>query len=116
MSHQTPDLPEQLLAGREGIYFRYFLDRDTFRDADVACYGPSSCCAQLACNLRDIPAFPANEKFNAVQRSAIGVPLVLASGENSPFEKLMPSLPQVCGLMGAQTSRSRWLRTAWITL
>src|SRR5260370_23158478 len=30
MFHQTPDLPEQLLAGRETIYFRHFLDRDTF--------------------------------------------------------------------------------------
>jgi len=26
---QTPDLPEQLIAGREAIYFRHFLDRDT---------------------------------------------------------------------------------------
>jgi hypothetical protein len=37
-------------------------------------------------------AFPANDKFNTAQRSAIGAPLVLASGENSPFEKLMPSI------------------------
>ena len=37
-------------------------------------------------------AFPANEKFNAAQRSAIGVPLVLAPGEHSPLEKLMPSI------------------------
>jgi hypothetical protein len=37
-------------------------------------------------------AFPSHEKFDAAQRSAIGVPLVLASGENSPFEKLVPSI------------------------
>src|SRR4029077_7181095 len=36
-------------------------------------------------------AFPANEKFNAAQQSAMSVPLVLAPGKNSPFEKLMPS-------------------------
>ena len=35
-------------------------------------------------------AFPANEKFNAAQQSAISVPVVLAPGRNSPFEKLMP--------------------------
>src|SRR5580700_10361844 len=73
---QTPDLPEQLIAGREAIYLRHFLDSDTFSDADLARYDR---------------AFPANEKFNAAQRSAISVPLVLAPGENSPFEKLMPS-------------------------
>src|ERR1700720_4624571 len=36
-------------------------------------------------------AFSANEKFNSAQQSAISVPLVLAPGKNSPFEKLMPS-------------------------
>jgi pimeloyl-ACP methyl ester carboxylesterase len=36
-------------------------------------------------------AFPANEKFNAAQQSAVSVPLVLAPGGNSPFEKLIPS-------------------------
>src|SRR3984957_13148062 len=35
---QTPGLPEQLLAGREAIYIRHFLDRDTFGDADIARY------------------------------------------------------------------------------
>src|ERR1700676_3026850 len=38
---QTPDLPEQLIAGRETIYFRYFLDKSTFSDADVAHYAKS---------------------------------------------------------------------------
>jgi len=76
---QTPDLPEQLIAGREAIYLRHFLDSDTFSDADLARYDR---------------AFPANEKFNAAQRSAISVPLVLAPGENSPFEKLMPSFAE----------------------
>jgi pimeloyl-ACP methyl ester carboxylesterase len=91
--HQTPHLPEQLLAGRETIYFRYFLDRDTFSDADVARYARAYAAPKhLRAMLEIYRAFPANEKFNAVQRSAIGVPLVLASGENSPFEKLMPSI------------------------
>jgi pimeloyl-ACP methyl ester carboxylesterase len=93
--HQTPDLPEQLLAGREAIYFRYFLDRDTFSDADVARYARAYAAPQhLRAMLEIYRAFPANEKFNAAQRSTIGVPLVLAPGENSPFEKLMPGLAE----------------------
>ncbi len=39
-------------------------------------------------------AFPANEKFNAAQLNAISLPLVLAPGEHSPFEKLMPSFAE----------------------
>jgi pimeloyl-ACP methyl ester carboxylesterase len=93
MFHQTPDLPEQLLAGRETIYFRYFLDRNTFSDADVARYARAYAAPEhLRAMLEIYRAFPANEKFNAAQQSAIGVPLVLAPGENSPFEKLMPSI------------------------
>ena len=93
--HQTPELPEQLLAGREAIYFRHFLDRDTFCDADVAHYARAYAApGHLRARLEMYRAFPANEKFNASQRNAIGVPLVLAPGENSPFEKLMPSLAE----------------------
>jgi pimeloyl-ACP methyl ester carboxylesterase len=87
---QTPDLPEQLIAGREGIYFRHFLNSDTFSDADVARYARSYAAPDhLRALLEIYRAFPANEKFNAAQESAISLPLVLAPGENSPFEKLM---------------------------
>jgi pimeloyl-ACP methyl ester carboxylesterase len=89
---QTPDLPEQLLAGREAIYLRHFLDPDTFSNADVARYAKSYAAPEhLRAALEIYRAFPANEKFNAAQQSVITVPLVLAPGENSPFEKLMPS-------------------------
>ena len=92
---QTLELPEQLIAGREAIYFRHFLDRDTFSDADVARYARSYAAPEhLRALLEIYRAFPANEKFNAAQRSAISVPLVLAPGENSPFEKLMPGFAE----------------------
>ena len=92
---QTPDLPEQLIAGREAIYFRHFLDKTTFSDADVVHYAKSYAAPEhLRAVLEIYRAFPANEKFNAAQQSAIGVPLVLAPGENSPFEKLMPSFAE----------------------
>ena len=89
---QTPGLPEQLLAGREAIYLRHFLDSGTFSDADVARYARAYAAPEhLRAALEIYRAFPANEKFNAAQQSAIRVPLVLAPGKNSPFEKLMPS-------------------------
>jgi len=89
---QTPDLPEQLLAGREAIYLRHFLDPVLFSNADVARYAKSYAAPEhLRAALEMYRAFPANETFNAAQQSVISVPLVLAPGENSPFEKLMPS-------------------------
>jgi pimeloyl-ACP methyl ester carboxylesterase len=91
--HQTPGLPEQLLAGRETIYMRHFLDSATFSDADVARYARAYAAPEhLRAALEIYRAFPANEEFNAAQQNAISVPLVLAPGKNSPFEKLMPSL------------------------
>jgi pimeloyl-ACP methyl ester carboxylesterase len=92
---QTPDLPEQLIAGREAIYLRHFLDRDTFSDADVARYARAYAAPEhLRALLEMYRAFPANEKFNAAQRGAISLTLVLAPGENSPFEKLMPGFAE----------------------
>jgi pimeloyl-ACP methyl ester carboxylesterase len=90
--HQVPDLPERLLADRQGIYFRYFLAPNTFSDADVRHYvksyaGPK----HLRALLEIYRAFPADEKFNGAQEGVINVPLVLATGGNSPFERLMPS-------------------------
>ena len=92
---QTADLPEQLIAGREAIYLRYFLDRDTFSDSDVARYVRAYAAPDhLRAALEIYRAFPQNEKFNAAQVSAISLPLVLAPGENSPFVKLMPSFAE----------------------
>ena len=92
---QTPDLPEQLIAGREAIYFRHFLHSDTFSDADVARYARAYVAPEhLRAALEIYRAFPANEKFNAAQGSAISLLLVLAPGEHSPFEKLMPSFAE----------------------
>jgi pimeloyl-ACP methyl ester carboxylesterase len=89
---QTPGLPEQLLAGREAIYLRHFLDSETFSDADVARYARAYAAPEhLRAALEIYRAFSANEKFNAAQQSTISLPLVLAPGKNSPFEKLMPS-------------------------
>ena len=88
--HQTPDLPEQLIAGREFAYFRSFFDRfavhgDAISDAEVAEYvsayaAPEQLRAGLAVYRR---GYPSSEAFNASQRGAISVPIVLAGGDRS---------------------------------
>ena len=113
---QTPGLPEQLLAGREAIYLRYFLDSETFSDADVARYARAYAAPDhLRAALEIYRAFPANEKFNAAQQSAISVPLVLAPAKTRLFRSSCQVSPMRCGRMGAQTLRSKSSRTAYIT-
>jgi pimeloyl-ACP methyl ester carboxylesterase len=96
--HQTPHLPEKLLAGRQFVYFREFFDRlalnrNAITDADVAHYArayeaPSQLRAGLEFYRR---AYPASETFNAAHRSAIDVPIVLAGGDHA-MGMLLPRL------------------------
>ena len=96
--HQTPHLPEKLLAGRQFAYFREFFDRlalsrKAIPDADVAHYArayaaPSQLRAGLEFYRR---AYPASEKFNAAERSAIEMPIVLAGGDHA-MGMLLPRL------------------------
>lgn len=88
--HQTPELPEQLIEGREFLYIRSFLDRlalnrAAISDADVAQYaasytGTERLRAGLAFYRR---AYPASEAANAALRDPLGVPIVLAGGDHS---------------------------------
>jgi pimeloyl-ACP methyl ester carboxylesterase len=102
--HQTPKLPEILLAGRQFAYFREFFDRlalngKAIADADVRHYAsayarPEQLRAGLEFYRR---AYPASEKFNAAERSAIAVPIVLAGGDHAMGnlnERLAESLRQ----------------------
>jgi pimeloyl-ACP methyl ester carboxylesterase len=92
---QVPDLPEELVAGRQAIYFRYFLDPAYFSDADVAHYAESYAAPEhLHAAFEIYRAFPANEKFNAEQQSRIDVPLVVAAGSESPFVKDLPIMAE----------------------
>jgi pimeloyl-ACP methyl ester carboxylesterase len=95
--HQTPDLPEQLIAGREAIYFRHFwslgtVNGDAISDADAARYVSAYAAPeQLRAGFEMYRALPANEKFNAAQRSTMDVPLVLAGGDHG-FGPLLPDI------------------------
>jgi pimeloyl-ACP methyl ester carboxylesterase len=95
--HQTPDLPEKLIAGRQSVYFRHFFTSYTFNkksitDVDVVHYANAYAApAQLRAGMEFYRAFPANEKLNSAQRSALDVPIVLVGGDKS-FAKLLPKM------------------------
>jgi pimeloyl-ACP methyl ester carboxylesterase len=88
--HQTPNVPEHLIAGRESVYFRevFFnrlaLNPEAISDDDLAHYVRSYASPeQLRAGLEFYRAYPENERFNAAQRDRIDVPIVLAGGEGS---------------------------------
>lgn len=88
---QVPDLPEELVTGRQTAYLRYFLDPAHFSDAAVARYSRSYATPeQLHAAFEIYRAFPADAKFNASQRGRIDVPLVLIAGSESPVAKDLP--------------------------
>jgi pimeloyl-ACP methyl ester carboxylesterase len=97
--HQTPDLTEQLIAGRQAVYFRHFwslgtVNGDAISDDDAAHYaGAYAARDQLRAGFEMYRALPANAKFNATQRSAIDLPLVLAGGDHS-FGPLLPDIAE----------------------
>jgi pimeloyl-ACP methyl ester carboxylesterase len=102
--HQTPHLPEKLLAGRQFDYFREFLDRlalnrDAISDADVGHYTRAYASPQqLRAGLEFYrQAYPASEKFNVSERTVTDVPIVLAGGDHAMgtlFPKLAESLKE----------------------
>jgi pimeloyl-ACP methyl ester carboxylesterase len=88
--HQMSSLPEQLIAGRQAIYFRQaFFDTGTVNkravsDADVARYAESYAGPEkLRAGFEFYRAFPMNAAFNVAQRGAIDVPLVLVGGDSA---------------------------------
>jgi pimeloyl-ACP methyl ester carboxylesterase len=96
--HQTLNLPEKLLAGRQLVYFRHFFDRlalntKAITDAEVRHYARAYASQQqLRAGLEFYrSAYPAAEKFNAAERSAIDVPIVLAGGDHA-MGMLLPRL------------------------
>jgi pimeloyl-ACP methyl ester carboxylesterase len=98
--HQT-DLPEQLVAGRQAIYFRYFLRAEHFSDADVAHYAAAYREPQhLRTAFEFYRAFGANAKFNAAQRDTLNLPMVYGVGEYDAFTKFMTRIAEAMRAQG----------------
>jgi epoxide hydrolase len=92
---QVPGLPEELVAGRQAAYFRYFLDPAYFSDADVARYAESYAAPdRLHAAFEIYRGFPANAQFNAAQQDRIDVPLVVVAGSESPVAQDLPVISE----------------------
>lgn len=98
--HQTPNIPEKLIAGRQFIYFReHFFDfngqkNKAVSDSNVKHYANSYAAPeQLRAGMEHYRAIPANKKFNAAQQDKIAVPIVLVGGEHV-FGNLMPKIAE----------------------
>jgi pimeloyl-ACP methyl ester carboxylesterase len=79
--HQTPGLPEKLIAGRQFVYFRegifnrFTANSRAITDADVTHYAKSySAPQQLRAGMEFYRAFPANEQFNKEQPGSFSFP------------------------------------------
>jgi pimeloyl-ACP methyl ester carboxylesterase len=98
--HQTPEVPEKLIAGRQLVYFwTHFFMGHTLNKKAISDYAATHYAnaygrpEQLRAGLEFYRAFPANERFNAARRSALDVPIVLAGGDHS-FGKLIPQVAE----------------------
>jgi len=111
--HQTPDLPEKLIAGRQAIYFRHFLRGPHFSDADVAHYAESYAAPEkLRSILEFYRAFPEDAKFNAAQRRATNLPLLLAAGEHSPFNRYVARIAEALREHGCASVKTEVIRNS----
>jgi pimeloyl-ACP methyl ester carboxylesterase len=98
--HQTPNVPEKLLAGRQFVYFRegifnrFTANSSAITDADVTHYVKSYAAPQhLHAGMEFFRAFPANEQLNQEQQSPVDVPIVLAGGDKT-FGQLLPRMAE----------------------
>jgi pimeloyl-ACP methyl ester carboxylesterase len=87
--HATPELPEQLVAGREELYFQNFVGRLAFRkDAvtkeDIAHYARSySRAKSLHAGFEFYRQFTAAAEFNRARQERLDVPLILVGGDKA---------------------------------
>jgi pimeloyl-ACP methyl ester carboxylesterase len=90
--HQT-SLAESLVAGRQAVYFRYFLRGDTFRDADVERYSWAYRDGEhLRAAFKLYRAFKEDAKNNAQWKDTVSLPIVIGSGEYDIFAKFLPEI------------------------
>jgi pimeloyl-ACP methyl ester carboxylesterase len=95
--HRAPGIAEQLIAGREAIYFGYFMrrsaaDPQSISDTDIDRYaraysGPE----RLAAAMAMYRAFDADEMFGRSHHASLAVPVTLLGGSNS-FATQLPAM------------------------
>jgi pimeloyl-ACP methyl ester carboxylesterase len=113
-SKQAPGLAEQLVAGREAIYFRYFLrPQFSFSDADVAHAAQAYAAPDhLGTAFEFYRAFPANEQFDASARDAINVPIVFGSGEWDAFARYVSTIADSMRAQGCANVKTELIKNS----
>jgi pimeloyl-ACP methyl ester carboxylesterase len=90
---QAPGLPEQLVEGRQSAFLGYFFQFAKFTPADrkhyLAAYGTA---AQLKAAFSMYRAFSDNAAAASARRGPNATPVMLATGEKSPFANLVPGM------------------------
>ena len=120
--HQTPDLPEQLIAGREFVYFRSFLDRLALNraaipDSDVREYAAAySGTERLRAGLEFYRrAYPSSEIANEAARGPLEIPVVLAGGDHS-VGRINPAIADALRLLGCTNVTAEMIKDSghWV--
>ncbi len=91
---QVPGLAEKLVDGRQADYFQYFFNFGKITPAEAAHFVKAYPAPSLHAMFEIYRAFPENEKFNALRSNQISVPVFVATGEKSPFAKIVSQLAQ----------------------
>ncbi|MBB5713063.1 alpha/beta fold hydrolase [Sphingomonas xinjiangensis] len=87
--HAQQPLAEVLVQGRQAAYFRYFIDHNgantkAIGDQEIARFAQAYASpAQLSAGFGFYRAFPRDKEFNAAQRAALSLPLLVAGAEHS---------------------------------
>ena len=104
--HQTAKVPEELISGREFVYFRdAFFERLAFNkseiaEADIAHYARSyGTPERLRAGMAFYRAFPAAAEFNDAHRERIDVPIALVGGDHA-VGRLEPDIAQSLRMHG----------------
>lgn len=88
---QTPDLPEKLVSGRQGAFLGWFFDLGRFTPEERAYYVQAYGEPQLHSAFEIYRALPRTAQLNAAQTAPNSVPLMIAAGENSFCNPLLPT-------------------------
>jgi pimeloyl-ACP methyl ester carboxylesterase len=108
--HQT-DLPEKLVAGRQADYFRYFLDKKFFSDADVAHYANAYRDPDhLKSAFEFYRAFPANETFNRQRSGPVALPVVFGLGEHDYFAQFLSTIAEALRAHGCTNLKTEVIK------
>jgi pimeloyl-ACP methyl ester carboxylesterase len=90
---QVPGLAEKLVAGRQVDFFNYFFQFGRITPSDASEYAKAySNLRQLHAAFEIYRAFPQDAQFNQADTRANSVPVLIVTGDKSPFARLVPGV------------------------